>query len=157
MNEEQIKELTLTRTFDAPKEAIWKYWTTPKLIQMWWGPKGVSNPTCVWDVKVGGEIHIVMLAGKDLGPFAGQEWPMTGKFLEVAEPTKLIFTSQAIMYNKPILETRVSMLLTEEDSKTVMTIYIVVTKTTPEAEGALAGMEAGWNQQLDKLVEMIGK
>lgn len=44
---EEHKELTLTRVFDAPRETVWKYWTDANLIQQWWGPNGVTNPTCV--------------------------------------------------------------------------------------------------------------
>lgn len=155
MNDQTPKELTLTRVFDAPRETVWKYWTDPKLIQEWWGPKGVTNPTCVWEAKPNGNIHIVMLAGDALGPMAGQEWPMTGTVEEVQEPEKLVFTANAIMNDKPILEHRTTVTLDEENGRTKMTVHIIVTMTTPEAAGALQGMEMGWNQQLDKLGEHL--
>lgn len=154
---EENKELTLTREFNAPRELVWKYWTDPKLIQEWWGPNGVTNPTCVWEARPNGEIHIVMLAGEELGPMAGQEWPMTGKFEELQEPGKLVFTANAIMNDKPILEHRTTVTLHEVDGKTQMTVHIVVTMVTPEAAGPLQGMEMGWNQQLDKLVAMVAQ
>ncbi len=152
---EQNKELTLTRVFDAPRETVWKYWADASLIQKWWGPNGVTNPTCVWDAKPQGKIHIVMLAGKKLGPLAGQEWPMTGEFEELQEPEKLVFTANAIMNGKPILQHRTTVTLKEENNKTKMTVHIVVTMITPEAAGALKGMDMGWNQQLDKLGECL--
>src|SRR6185312_11665543 len=106
----------------------------------WWGPKGVTNPTCVWEAKPQGAIHIVMLAGKELGVLAGEEWPMTGTFEEVQEPEKLVFTGNVIMNDKPVLENRTTVILEETtDGKTKMTVHIVVTKTTPEAEGPLQG------------------
>lgn len=145
------KELTLTRIYDAPREKVWEYWTNPELIQKWWGPKGVSNPTCIWEAKPEGEIHIVMLAGEELGSLKGQEWPMTGKFVEVQKPERLVFTANAIQDEKAILEHRTTVSLTEQDGKTHVTVYIQVTMTTPEAEGPLKGMEQGWNEQLDKL------
>jgi len=150
------KELTLTRVYNAPRATVWKYWTDQDLIQKWWGPKGVTNPTCVWEAKPQGAIHIVMLAGKELGVLAGEEWPMTGTFEEVQEPEKLVFTGNVIMNDKPVLENRTTVILEETtDGKTKMTVHIVVTKTTPEAEGPLQGMEMGWNQQLDKLGETL--
>ncbi len=69
------KDLIITRTFDVPRELAWKAWTDPKLMAKWWGPRGVTNPTCKLNAKPGGEIYIVMLAGKELGNFAGQKWP----------------------------------------------------------------------------------
>lgn len=151
------KELTLNRTFDAPRDIVWKYWTDQSLVQQWWGPDFVTNPTCVWDAKPEGNIHIVMLAGKELGPLSGQEWPMTGKFLEVVAPEKLVFTANAIMDGKPILEHTTTVTLDEVDGKTRMSVHVVVTMATPEAEMALKGMEQGWNQQLDKLVDAVAK
>lgn len=153
--EENKKELTLIRYFDADRETVWNYWTDAKLIQQWWGPQGVTNPTCVWEAVPQGKINIVMLAGEELGPLAGQKWPMSGMFDQLQKPEKLVFVSSAIMNEKPILDTRVTVNFEEEGEKTKMTVHIVVTKTTPEAEGPLSGMEMGWNQQLDKLVAFV--
>ena len=153
--EESKKELTVVRYFDTDRETVWKYWTDPKLIQQWWGPQGVTNPTCVWEAVPQGKINIVMLAGEELGQLAGQEWPMTGMFEQLQKPEKLVFISNAIANDKPILETRVTVTLEKEEEKTKMIVHIVVTKTTPEAEGPLSGMEMGWNQQLDKLVAFV--
>ena len=155
--EGQNKELTLTRVFDAPIEKVWEYWTDPKLIQQWWGPNGVTNPTCVWEAKPEGNIHIVMLAGQELGPMAGQEWPMTGEFQEVVAPEKLVYSSNAIMDGKVVLETLTTVTFAEDNGKTTMTVHIVVTMVTEEGKFALQGMEMGWNQQLDKLVAMVAK
>ena len=152
---EENKELTLTRVYDAPREKVWEYWTNPELIQKWWGPQGVTNPTCEWNATPEGNIHIVMLAGEELGPLKGQEWPMTGKFIEVKEPERLVFSANAIQDGKAILEHRTIVTLTQQDGKTHMTVQIQVTMTTKEAEGPLQGMEQGWNQQLDKLGDAL--
>lgn len=153
--EDTQKELTLTRTFDAPRDVVFKAWTDQKLVQQWWGPRGVTNPTCEWEARPGGSIHIVMLAGEELGPMKGQEWPMTGEFKEVEAPEKLVFTGNAIVAGKEILQHLTTVTLTEQDGKTHMTVHIVVTKATPEAAGPLKGMEMGWNQQLEKLGEFL--
>ncbi len=157
MNEESKKELTLTRVFDAPRELVFKAWTDPELVQQWWGPRGVTNPTCEWEARPGGNIHIVMLAGEELGSFKGQEWPMTGEFKEVQGPEKLVFVANAIVDGKAVMENLTTVTFEEKDGKTQMTVHIVVTKTTPEAAGPLQGMEMGWNQQLDKLGEFLQK
>ena len=33
------QEIVITRTFDAPRELVFKAFTDPKLIPQWWGPK----------------------------------------------------------------------------------------------------------------------
>ncbi len=40
--------------------------------------------------------------------------------------------------------------------KTEVTLHEVVVKAAPGMEGALAGMEAGWNGSLDKLSHELG-
>jgi uncharacterized protein YndB with AHSA1/START domain len=153
--EDAKKELTLTRVYDASRELVWKAWTDPKLVAQWWGPNGVTNTAHAWEAKPGGKIDLVMLAGEELGPMKGQEWPMTGEFKEVDEPGKLVFTGNAIVNGKEVLQHLTTVTLEEVEGNTHMTVHIVVTKTTPEAAGPLAGMEMGWNQQLDKLGEFL--
>ena len=149
------KELTIERTFNAPIEKVWRAWTDSKELQKWWGPRGVTNPTCDFEAHAGGAIHIVMLAGKELGPLAGQEWPMTGSVKEVVVPERLVFTSNAIVNGKIILENLCTMTLEDADGKTKMTLHVVVTRAEPEAAGPLSGMEAGWTQSIDKLGELL--
>jgi len=155
--EKPIKEFTITRLFDAPQELVWKAWTDQKLIQRWWGPRGVTSPTCEWDARPGGRINIVMLAGKELGPFAGQKWPMNGVFNEVTPQSRLVFTSNALDDVRDILlESLVTVDLEAVGKKTKMNLRFTVTKAGPKAEFALKGAEGGWNQQIDKLSEMVG-
>src|ERR1700722_16372155 len=93
---ENFKEITISRKLNVSPERAWKAWTDPKEIAEWWGPNGVTIPVCEIDVKVGGKLYIVMVAGKELGPMAGQRWPMQGIFKEVTPAEKLVFTNQAI-------------------------------------------------------------
>ena len=153
---DNIKELSITRTFDAPLEKVWRAWTDAEALSKWWGPSGVTNPTCEWQAEPGGKIHVVMLAGEELGPMAGQEWPMTGTFKEVEPMKKLVFASSALQDGKPILENLNTITFTEENGKTTMKLHVVVTMATEEAKFALQGMDMGWNQSIDKLTDYLG-
>ena len=154
--ENPIKEFTITRTFDAPRELVWKAWTDQKLIQKWWGPRGVTNPTCEWDARSGGKINIVMLAGKELGQFEGMKWPMNGVFREVTPQSRIVFSGNALDEVQDILlESLVTVDFEAIGQKTRMNLRFEVTKATAKAEFAIKGAEAGWNQQIDKLAEML--
>jgi uncharacterized protein YndB with AHSA1/START domain len=155
--EENKKELVMTRVFDAPAELVYKAWTDPKMVAQWWGPFGVFTPVCEVDAKVGGKIHIVMEAGEELGEHKGTQWPMEGEFVELDEPKKIVFTSNAINEGKVILEHQTTVTFDEVDGKTTMKVHVVVTKILPGSEFAIAGMEQGWNSQFDKLVAFIKK
>lgn len=153
--EDTSKELTLERTYDAPRDLVWKAWTDPKLVAQWWGPDGVTNQVNEWSTQPEGKLDLVMIAGEELGKMAGQKWPMNGEFKEVEEPSTLSFTGNAIVNGKEVMRHLTTVTLEEQDGKTHMTVHIQVIKTTPEAAGPLAGMEMGWNQQLDKLGEFL--
>src|SRR5437764_5105886 len=142
------RELTITRTFDAPRALVFKAWTDPAQVAQWWGPAGWSNPVCEIDPRPGGAIRLVMR-----GPDPWGDNPMSGTFEDVVAPERLVFTTHAIpdAKGRPQLETRNTVNFDELDGRTRIRVHIVVLRSTPEAGPALDGMEAGWNQQLDRL------
>ncbi len=141
-----IRKLVLTRIFDAPREIVFKAWTDPKHLAQWWGPRGFTNPVCEIDVRPGGAIRIDM-RGPD-----GVVYPMSGAFHEIVPPERLVFTSSA--FNGQI-EVHNTVTFAEVDGKTKLTLRAVVVKSTPEVAAALAGMEEGWSQSLERLVELL--
>ncbi len=148
------QELTLKRIFDAPVELVFKAWTDPKLISQWWSPREFTIPVCEVNARVGGKLLIVMHGPKNTD--FDLDLPMTGIFQEYDPPRRLVFTNQALPDEKGIsqLETLCTVTFTEIGRKTEMTLHIIVVKSTPASAGALAGMEMGWNQSLDKLAEL---
>jgi uncharacterized protein YndB with AHSA1/START domain len=158
MTDEDIKELTITRTFDAPRELVFKAWTDPEMLAKWWGPRGVTNPVSEVDLRVGGTIYIVMLAGEEMGRLAGQRWPMKGIFQEIDEPGKIVFTNQAIDESGNVLIDGVTTVtLEEQDGKTQLTLHATAKSMAPQAIEMIAGMNEGWTQSIDKLTELLKK
>ena len=39
--------------FDAPRDMMFRIWTDPQYVQLWWGLEGTTNPVCELDVRVG--------------------------------------------------------------------------------------------------------
>ena len=162
MEEQNVKELTITRSFDVPVEKVWRALVDQELVKEWWGPRGVTIPVCEIDARKGGKISITMRAGKELGNFEGQEWPMIGEFDEVIEGKKLVFTSGAVQEReskKMSIKSQTTMTLEEKNGKTKLVVFIKVIESdsSPEAKFALQGMSMGWNQQVDKLGEFLIK
>ena len=142
--------VTLTRIFDAPRALIWKAWTDPKMMAQWFGPRGFTAPVCELDVRVGGSLRVVMRAPD------GNEYPMKGEFREVTPPERLVFTNIATDNDgKHLLEGETTVILSEHDGKTTLTLQAHAIGLVPIAAQMLAGMEAGWTQSIDKLVEMF--
>ncbi len=145
------RTLILERIIDAPRELVFKAWTDPKHVARWWKPKVFTIPVCELDVRPGGAI-LIHMAGPD-----GTVYPMKGVFHEIVKPERLVMTTSALEDEEgnPQLEVLNTVTFIEHEGKTRLTLHVVVTKAAPAAEGALAGMEEGWNQSLDSLEEEL--
>jgi uncharacterized protein YndB with AHSA1/START domain len=149
------KELTLKRTFDAPRELVFKAWTDPVLISKWWGPTYFTTPISEVEARQGGKLYIVMHGPK--GTDFDIDLPMRGVFQEFDPPKKLVFTNEAMHDEKgtPQLATLCTVTFAETGGKTEMTLHIVLVKASPAAASAWGGAEMGWNQSLDKLTNFL--
>jgi len=145
-------ELVLTRVFDARRELLFKAWTDPKLVAIWWGPHQFTNPVCELDAQPGGAIRIHM-RGPD-----GTVYPMTGVYQEVVEPERIVFTSAALdERGHPMFEVLTTVTFAEQAGKTKQILRARVIKSTAQAAPYLKGMEAGWTQSLERLSESLAK
>src|SRR3546814_19836905 len=79
-------ELVLVREVDAPREKIFKVWTTPELLKEWFCPAPWKVTEAELDVRAGGRNFFVM-QGPD-----GEVIPNEGVYLEVIENEKLVIT-----------------------------------------------------------------
>lgn len=55
-------ELTYERTFDAPRDLVWRAMTDPAWIPRWWGPHGTTTTVVEMDVRPGGAWRYVSAA-----------------------------------------------------------------------------------------------
>ncbi len=146
MENQANKELTITRTFNAPRELVWKVWTEAKHIEQWWGPKGFTNPVCHWNAQVGDKLLIHMKAPD------GVVYPMDGEFQEIVKQEKIVFTSAALdKSGGRLFEVLNTITFIEEGDKTKIILHFIFSKITPQGALHIAGAEMGWNMSLDKL------
>ena len=146
----ETRTLTITRVFNAPRDLVFKAWTDPKQMAVWWGPKDFTNPVCEVDARQGGAIRIHM-KGPD-----GTVYPMHGSFREVKAPERLVFVCTAHDEgDDPGFEIVNTVVFTEQGGRTRIDLQAVIIRSSPTSAGALAGMEAGWNQSLDRLTAFV--
>jgi uncharacterized protein YndB with AHSA1/START domain len=144
------RTITLTRTYDAPRDLVWRAWTDAKHLANWFGPRGFTSSVPELDVRVGGALRIVM-HGPD-----GNDYPMKGVFREVVAPERLKFSNIAVDKDgNHLLEGETTVILEEQGGKTRLTLHAQAVGRVPMAPQMLAGMEAGWSQSLDKLEELV--
>ena len=85
-------ELVITRTFDAPRELVYKAFTDPDQIAQWFGPVGFSVPrdTVSIDARVGGHQRLTMVSDDDPEMVS----PVDSTFTEVIENELLVGTEK---------------------------------------------------------------
>jgi len=141
-----VKDLVLTRMFDAPREVVFRAWTERDRLQRWWGPHGYTNPQCEVDARAGGAIRIQMV-GAD-----GSNYPMEGTFLEIVNPERLVFTISLIGANGEWLFEQLNVVTFEDvGGKTKLTLRTIVSKTSVTTPHYFDGMDQGWSESLERL------
>jgi uncharacterized protein YndB with AHSA1/START domain len=91
-------EIVTSRIVKAPRHLVYKAWTDPNHLKLWWGPKGFTNTFTVFDFRVGGRWSFIM-HGPDKGNFANE-----CTFVAIKEPELLVWDRQS----KPIFQVEVT-------------------------------------------------
>jgi uncharacterized protein YndB with AHSA1/START domain len=79
------RALIFSRLLDAPVKLVWKVWTSPEHIKLWWGPDGFTNTINKMDVKPGGEWDLIM-HGPD-----GKDHVIKSVFVEIVKYKKIVY------------------------------------------------------------------
>jgi uncharacterized protein YndB with AHSA1/START domain len=167
MTETATKDFTISRSFNAPRERVWKAWTDPQALAQWWGPKGAAIRVIKLDLKPGGVFHYAMAfqPGHD----------MYGRFIfrELAAPERIVFVNSFSdadggitrapfpqLDGKWPLEVLNTMTLTEQNGWTTISIRGGPINATDEErkifESMAESMRQGFGGTFDKLAEYLG-
>lgn len=60
-------DVSITRTFEAPLDAVWKAWADAEEVKKWWGPVGFTCPVAEVDLREGGRTLVAMRAPAEYG------------------------------------------------------------------------------------------
>jgi uncharacterized protein YndB with AHSA1/START domain len=157
------KVFTYDRVLDAPVALVWDTLTKSEHLVHWWGPKGTSVRVHCLDLVPGGLFHYSLAM-----PDGKQMW---GKWIyrEIVPGQRLLFVASfsdemAGIGRHPMApdwprEVLSSFELSEKDGKTTIHMTgVPVNPTDVERamfEGAISGMEAGWNGTFSVLDEYL--
>lgn len=141
-------ELVITRTFDAPRELVFKVWTDPRHVINWWGPRDYPATHMEMDVRPGGAWRGCLVSNE-----TGEELWQRGVFREVEEPERIVFTFAWDAEGERGLETLVTVTFVEQDGKTKMTFHHSPFQSVKERDGH----QGGWTSTFDRLEEFLAK
>jgi len=79
-------DLVFERTFDAPREQVWKAFMDPDLVPRWWGPHGTTTKVAEMDVRPGGKWRYVSSAPDR------EDVAFYGEYLEIDPPARFRWT-----------------------------------------------------------------
>ena len=141
------REIVMTRVFDAPRRLVWEAWTNPEHLPRWMlGPEGWSMPVCDLDLRPGGAWHFVWRRAD------GTEMEMRGEYREIAAPERLVSTES---WGGDWPETLITLILSEEDSKTTITQTILYPSKEARDAALKTGMSDGVSVSFDRLAAYL--
>lgn len=149
-------ELKITRTFDAPRELVWKAWTEPEMAKQWMGPRGFKTTEFVMPNTVGGRWHKKM-EGRRPGSEEMTYLGHGGVVKEMRPPELLVYTfawdkrESVGLSESPYKENTVTVKFEERGSKTLMTF----TQGPFATQGECDGHTGGWNSSFDRFAEFV--
>lgn len=154
---------TVARTFDVPRDRMWRVWTETEHLKRWWGPKGFTVQHCEIDLRPDGTFLYCLRA-----PGGIELW---GKwaFREIAAPKRMVYVSS---FSDPSggvtrnpwsaewpLETLATVSFVEEDGRTTVTVtWAPLNATEAERRTFAAGypsMRQGWAGTFEQLATYL--
>jgi uncharacterized protein YndB with AHSA1/START domain len=142
-------QILITREFNAPKDLVYKAWTTPELVKRWWSGQRGEVTHAEIDLRVGGRWRYVMVA------HGGMEVAFHGEYREIVPNERIVSTEAFEGVPDPDANATLNTLtLTEADGRT--TLEVLVQAPSREVRDAIidSGMEAGMQEAMDALEQV---
>lgn len=142
-------EIVMTRAFDAPRRLVWEAHTSAEHLPNWMlGPEGWTMPICEIDLRPGGTWRCVWRRED------GSEMEIRGVYQEVVPHERLVNTE---LWGGDWPETLNTLLLDEENGKTLMTSKMLYPTKETRDKALQSGMAEGVDLGYDRLDEYLGE
>lgn len=137
----RVPTVRVSRIMPAPCEKVFAAWLAPDRMRLWMRPGDIKDVEAEIDARVGGRFRIVMHG-------AEQDYVMTGEYVEISPPSRLVFTWESSMTAGKSLVTL------EFQPHGKETELVLLHERLPDAASA-ANYEKGWAAILDKLAASL--
>jgi uncharacterized protein YndB with AHSA1/START domain len=140
------EQILITREFDAPKDLVYRAWTTPELVERWWSANRGEVTLVEIDLRVGGAWRYVMVAN------GGLEVAFHGEYREIVPNERIVSTE--VYEGMPEGEAVNTLTLTEADGRTTLTILVQHSSKEHRDAHINSGMEDGLQDAMDLLEQV---
>lgn len=153
-------DVSVTRTFEASPEEVWRAWTEDELVMQWWGPEGFTSPAARMDVRVGGTSHVAMRSPE------GQDMWMNWTYTRVEPHSRLDYVQNLADAAGNAIDPATVGLPPEfpRDVATVVTLTpvgnkteVTITEHTTTSRMMMEMSQQGLEQVLDKMGRIFAK
>ena len=159
-------DFVISRVLNAPRDLVWKCFTDPEHMKVWWGPKGFTGVSSKMDFRPGGRYHYGLKSPDGM--------TMWGRMIyrEIVPPEKIVFINsfsdeQGGISRHPMAPTwpieMLSIFTFEEQpgGKTKFTVRWSPHNATAEEQKTFdeghGSMNQGWSGTLDRLDAYLAK
>lgn len=160
----QSKPFVISRTFNVPRELVWKAWTDREGLLRWFGPKGCALSQARLDFRPGGVFHYAMKM-----PNGVEAWGIF-VYREIVPPERILWVNAFSDPDGGVapppfkdrawpLQMLSEAIFTEQNGQTTVTLKWMPLDATAEERRAFdqahAGMTQGWTGTFDQLEEYL--
>jgi uncharacterized protein YndB with AHSA1/START domain len=141
--------LVVSRTFPAPRDLVFKAWSSAEHIKRWFSPDGCSVPEAEVDFRPGGVFAVCMRM-----PTGEDHWSR-GTYDEISPPDRLAFSSAVIIGGETKFTVTTTVTFEDDGAGTRMTERQAYEIHDLAYLFAIEGSAEGWRTTLDKLEREI--
>lgn len=143
------REIVVSRFIDAPRELVFEAFTEVRHLSQWWGPKGFTTATEVFEFRVGGEWVFVM-HGPD-----GTDYTEWISWTEIAPPERIALVHGAFRGDRDAFESVLTFEPEGAGTRVGMWTVFPTRELRDQAVERFRAIEGG-SQTLGKLAEYVG-
>jgi uncharacterized protein YndB with AHSA1/START domain len=144
------RDIVLIRSFDAPRELVWKALTAPELLVRWYGARGWLLVECEVDLRVGGAWRFVSRGA------AGERLGQSGVFVEVVPHGRLVATEVFDAQSYPG-ESLVTRELVDAGGRTTLTTTVRLPSAAARDRVLRYPMVEGFGQACERLAALLAE
>ncbi len=148
-------DLVFERVVPLNRALIWRAWTTPALALKWFTPAPWKTVACELEPHPGGIFKVVMRSPE------GEDFPMTGTWLDVVPHERLVWTNALAPGFRPADPgphgpTITAVITLEAHGAGTLYRAVAMHRNAADREAhAAMGFQEGWGKALDQLVEAV--